>query len=148
MWKSEQFGLGFIREINPIFKAHAAARPDRDGFAGGTASQLALAVFMLNATVSAINLILNRGWQRHACRFEHECTLFDRLLSQDKLGLEELFTSLTAWVAAHSMLLLATVVHWTPNLHPYDYLLWLMRGVSTLFLASGSVRCARFVVEL
>ena len=46
------------------------------------------------------------------------------------------------------MLLLATVVHHTPNLHPYDYLVWLMRGVSALFLASGAVRFERFVVEL
>ena len=32
--------------------------------------------------------------------------------------------------------------------NPYDYLVWLMRGVSALFLASGAVRFERFVVEL
>jgi hypothetical protein len=152
MWKSEQFGLGFIREINPLFHKNREAAPsnkgDRDGFAGGWDSQLTLAFFMLNAAVSAINLILNRGWQRYTCRLLGDCSFVKRLLSRDRLGLEELFTSLTGWVASHSMLLLATVVHYTPSLHPYDYLLSLLRGVNTLFLVSGLIRCVRYIVEM
>ena len=43
------------------------------------------------------------------------------------------------------MLLVATVVHFTPSLEPYNYLVWMMRGISALFLANGALRCMRYL---
>ena len=45
------------------------------------------------------------------------------------------------------MLLLATAVHFTPTLQPYGYLLWLLRGVSMLFLCAGTLRCIKYMEE-
>ena len=60
---------------------------------------------------------------------------------------EELTNALTSYVASHSMLLLATAVHFMPTLQPYGHLLWLMRGISLLFLVSGVVRCFKYLQE-
>ena len=43
---------------------------------------------------------------------------------------------------AHVILMLATVVHRTPSLHPYDYLLWCMRFGALLFFAAEATRFA------
>ena len=80
MWKSEQFGLGFIREINPLFQEllapnghvgqHASQPAAQDGFAGDAWSQVALALYTSCAALSAINLALNRGWKSHTNMYE------------------------------------------------------------------------------
>lgn len=43
------------------------------------------------------------------------------------------------------MLLVVSVVHRVPSLHPYGFLLWLMRWITLLYLTCNSVRfCAFF----
>lgn len=156
MWKGEQFGLGFIRDLNPLYLkpgrevgATALRRPapttttctasvdDKEGYAGAWSEQLMLAVYMGNAALATINIALNRGWHEHAEASGYSV----------ETSAEELVADGIAWVAAHGMLLTYTVVHFTPSLHPYDYLLHLMRIVATLFLADSAMRCARYVAS-
>ena len=40
------------------------------------------------------------------------------------------------------------LMQFTQNLEPYNYLLWLMRGISSLFLANGLLRCMRYVGDI
>ena len=54
MWKAQQFGLGFIKEVNEIFKAFE--RPIDN------TQQVALAIYTTTAAICALNLALNNGW--------------------------------------------------------------------------------------
>ena len=156
MWKGEQFGLGFIRDLNPLYlktggremgatalwtpptmTTCTASVDDKEGYAGAWSQQLMLAVYMGNAVLATINVALNRGWHEHAAASGYSV----------ETSAEELVADGIAWVAAHGMLLTYTVVHFTPSLHPYDYLLQLMRGVATLFLIDSAMRCARYVAS-
>ena len=44
------------------------------------------------------------------------------------------------WFTAHCILMLATIVHRTPTLAPYNYLLWAMRWLAVLYLAAEIAR--------
>jgi hypothetical protein len=39
-------------------------------------------------------------------------------------------------------------VHFMPTLQPFGYLLWLLRGISLLFLCAGALRCAKYIQEV
>ena len=55
-------------------------------------------------------------------------------------ALEELLTDVTGLIASHGMLLVATVVHQTPSIAPFDYLLAVMRAVALVLLTSAALR--------
>ena len=141
MWKAQQFGLGFIREVNSVFSAFA--RPI------DAKQQMSIAVYTTTAALCALNLALNHLWHQ---RLEAVWSVGGRVhFVPERLTFtaqaEELLTDITGLVASHGMLLVATVVHQTPDLHPFDYLLWVMRGVSAALLASAGLRCARYLGE-
>ena len=141
MWKAQQFGLGFVREVNAIFTAFAKPIDLKQ--------QLSIGVYTTTVALCALNLALNHSWHERV----------ETVWSQDghirfvpevltvTAQAEELFTDISGLVASHGMLLVATVVHQTPDLHPFDYLLWVMRGVSVTLLASAGLRCARYLDE-
>ena len=171
MWKAEQFGLGFLSEINEDFvpehdsskspKAEAEPQQQAPGSISSSADapvtsrlhqadgshfvdQCFLAVYLVNGALSALNFSLSYVWhvytsfEMYSDRAEHVEALLET---------EELISDLTAFIAAHSMLLLATAVHFTPTLQPYGYLLWLLRGISMLFLCAGTLRCIKYMEE-
>ena len=57
---------------------------------------------------------------------------------------ERVLSSVSDFFGAHAILLLASVIHRTPTLHPYDYLLWAMRGIAVMFLVTETVRFAEY----
>jgi hypothetical protein len=77
---------------------------------------------MVNAAVSAVNLALYYGRRVHSSHLP-------RGVMAAVSGTEDAISDVNAWAFAHAMLLLATVVHFTRSLHPYDYLLKLMRAI-------------------
>ena len=107
-WQSQQFGLGFIREINLIFAAQATtddyADGSKDGYAGSCLAQLYLGAYMVNAAVSAVNLALYYGRRAHSSHLPA-----GRMAGVSST--EDAISDLNAWAFAHAMLLLATVVH-------------------------------------
>ena len=113
MWKAHQFGLGFIREVNEIFRAFERPIDWRQ--------QVALAVYTATAAVCALNLALKNGWHATLGAWDHHTA------DSELLYASQLLTDVAGWLAAHGMLLVATVVHRTPSFHPYDYLLVMMR---------------------
>ena len=48
------------------------------------------------------------------------------------------------FLAAHTILWLATIVHRTPTMAPYGYLLWTMRLIALIYLGSSIVRFRAF----
>jgi len=146
MWKAEQFGLGFIREINLSFKGDIDLADEQRRYA--FVEQLSLAIYMANGALAALNVCLAYVWHVHAD--------FERLMLSISLGrveaealllTDELMTETVAFIASHCMLLLATAVHFTPSLQPYGYLLWLMRAIAMLMLANAAIRCVRYLSE-
>ena len=57
----------------------------------------------------------------------------------------EILTEATSFAASHAFLLLATAMHHTPSLHPFDYLVWLLRAINVLFLAAEVLRSVHFL---
>ena len=53
-------------------------------------------------------------------------------------------SSVCNFLAAHTILWLATIVHRTPTVAPYGYLLWTMRLIALFYLASAIVRFHAF----
>ena len=45
------------------------------------------------------------------------------------MGANDMMHMVASLVASHSLLLLATVLHSTPTLHPFDYLTHLLRVI-------------------
>ena len=199
MWKAEQFGLGFIREINEVWASatdksargagfyespydepvadnpgyderpwrSTRSAPERRSAAslisvegGGAAAedstnarrmpssddskpakvdlkqQAFLLVYVLLGTLSVLNLCTTIACEQEAARGHAE-------LGAARLAAAgTILASLSVFFAAHVILMLATVVHRTPSLHPYDYLLWCMRFGALLFFAAEATRFA------
>lgn len=141
MWKAQQFGLGFIREVNSIFAAFAKPIDAVD--------QVSIGAYTTTVALCALNLALNNAWHtlaEEAWRDGGRVHFVPERLSATARA-EELLTDLTGLVAATGMLLVATVVHQTPDIKPFGYLLWVMRAVALAFLASATLRCARYLGE-
>jgi len=62
--------------------------------------------------------------------------------------MQEIFNSASLFLAAHAILMIATVVHGTPTLEPYNYLLYMMRTLSIMFLISALLRCANYFLVM
>ena len=199
MWKAEQFGLGFIREINEVWASatdksargagfyespydepvadnpgyderpwrSTRSAPERRSAAslisvegGGAAAedstnarrmpssddskpakvdlkqQAFLLVYVLLGTLSVLNLCTTIACEQEAARGHAE-------LGAARLAAAgTILASLSVFFAAHVILMLATVVHRTPSLHPYDYLLWCMRFGALLFFGAEATRFA------
>lgn len=157
MWKNEQFGLGFINEINDDFaEARGGMTNEEQMHSAGllqstkdrwshVADLFFLAMYLLNGALSTLNFSLSYVWYVYNS-FE---AYSDRAWNVEALlEVEELLSDITVYIAAHSMLLLATAVHFMPTLQPFGYLLWLLRGVSVLFLTAGALRCAKYIQEV
>ena len=158
MWKTEAFGLGFIREINnlppqaPMNRAisslaafDSAATVIEDGNSEALSSrtrldrndQIFLGIYVICAVLSILDICSLVAWHVDV-----------------KLGIErgvifaeEVLTSFSVFFAVHVMLLLATVVHRTPTVEPYNYLLWLLRVGSIFFLVCSFLRWLKFYVS-
>ena len=134
MWHAEQFGLGFIRELNLMFSRQSQPiKPVQEFY---------LALYALNGALSAINICLSVVWHRQ--EGSSQLSEAGELLVE----FEEILSDVTAFVAAHAMLLLATAVRFTPTLEPYGYLVKVMRGLAHLLLFAGGLRCAKYVSEV
>jgi hypothetical protein len=169
MWKNEQFGLGFITEINEDFAEarRAAAKEEyapteehasteehtptagvlnvvRDRWSHAI-DLFFLAMYLFNGALSTLNFSLSYVWYVYNS-FEQYSDLEWNV--EGLLEADELISDITAYIAAHSMLLLATAVHFMPTLQPFGYLLWLLRGISLLFLCAGALRCAKYIQEV
>ena len=158
MWKAEQFGLGFIREINHTPRVPRATASDSSllhhsplaatptgadtAVQNPIVEQLSLAAYMANGVLSALNVSLSWVWHAHA---DSEMLGLQHAGAEALLESEELLSDMTSFVAAHGMLLLATAVHFTPTLQPYGHLLWLMRGIAVLLLAASALRCVKYL---
>ena len=161
MWKNEQFGLGFVTEINEDFSearraaADAAADAEhapkagvlnvaRDRWSHAT-DLFFLAMYLFNGALSTLNFSLSYVWYVYNSFEQYS----DRAWNVEALlEAEELISDITAYIAAHSMLLLATAVHFMPTLQPFGYLLWLLRGISILFLCAGAFRSLKYIQEV
>ena len=60
------------------------------------------------------------------------------------LVVDRVLSSVCDFCAAHTILMLATIVHRTPSIAPYNYLLWAMRCIALLLLATECTRLATF----
>ena len=81
------------------------------------------------------------------CHGEPHCSITHAATwPQLVVRLEELLTSIAVLLAAHAILLLSTVVHATPTLAPYNFLVWCMRACAFIFLLASSMRCAKYYV--
>jgi len=146
MWHAEQFGIGFIREINMTFHEHA--RPIKP------TEELFLAIYAFNGALSAVNICLSLVWHRQEGCGESFGGWWQVIGTETKLRpheellieMEELTSDATAFVAAHAMMLLATAVHFTPTLEPYGYLVKLMRALASLLLLAGLLRCVKLLL--
>ena len=98
--------------------------------------QAFLLVYVLLGTLSVLNLCTTIACEQEAARGHAE-------LGAARLAAAgTILASLSVFFAAHVILMLATVVHRTPSLHPYDYLLWCMRFGALLFFAAEATRFA------
>lgn len=143
MWKAQQFGLGFLREVNTIFTSFANPID--------AVQQVSLGVYCLTVTLCSLNLALNHVWHENeqavwGDRFDPARRKRHAHLSATAQA-EELLTDVSGLVVACCMLLVATVVHQTPDIKPFDYLLHVMRGASVVFLASAMMRFLRYLDE-
>ena len=128
MWKAEQFGLGFIREINE------GAMDGRSGpRAVDSKQQIFLFVYVCLGVLSIIDISSTASLQQDA---QSQACVAPTLAFT---GVQECLTSSCFFLTAHTILWLATIVHRTP-LAPYGYMLWCMRAVAVLYLATALVR--------
>ena len=96
--------------------------------------QCALAVYVGLASLSILNVCASATVQHYVYDSD----------SPDVSGWEQIVTSVAVLIAAHTILLLATALHGTPTLAPFDYLLWLMRGTASVFFAASVLRFVKF----
>ena len=61
------------------------------------------------------------------------------------VGVDEVLHMVASFVASHALLLLATVLHSTPTLHPFDYLVWLLFAIQGLFCAAEALRTGKLL---
>lgn len=140
MWKTEQFGLGFIKEINDesYNRRENAVSPMNDAGSGRLPAperavdwkqQIFLSVYVLLGTTSAIDI----------------CHAVSKPVGASTIStVYNVISSVSNFLAAHAILWLATIVHRTPMMHPYGYLLWFMRVIATVALCSSCMRLAAF----
>ena len=141
MWKSEQFGLGFLSEVNHDFVAsRGAAAPvnwlDRfDMFSTTT-----------YATFAVLNVGLVIAW--HGTLEGHLNGMSASDVGARELvvvGSNELAHMAASIVASHSLLLLETVLHSTPTIHPFDWLEHLLRVIAALFCVAEGLTSAELL---
>jgi len=135
MWKSEQFGLGFLSEMNRAFASSTVTVWD-------TGQQLAFMLYFTYATLAVLNIALAVHWNGRLATADATSGI-QRLMEAG-----DVVSSCISFVASHSLLLLGTVVHATPSLHPFDYLLQLMRGVSALLCINEMITFIKLVLEV
>mmetsp|Transcript_23179 Transcript_23179/g.72874 ORF Transcript_23179/g.72874 Transcript_23179/m.72874 type:complete len:584 (-) Transcript_23179:64-1815(-) len=132
MWKAEQFGLAFMNEINNFAPTAPNSRTPEDA-----TQKAATAVYMAFAAVSLLDFCSLSAWHAHEIGGVHHPIIFS----------EEFLTTTTNFVAAHSLLLLVTVVHRSPAVSPYKYLMWLMQLVALLYLSSITLRWLKYFTD-
>ena len=94
--------------------------------------------------LSALNLGLNWSWYESAEEADGGCAARPTSVEQA----EEILSDAAVFCATHVIILLGTAVHNTPSIHPYDYLLWGMRGVALILFASSALRFVRYLGEV
>jgi len=125
MWRNDQFGLGMLSEVNAAF---GAKRASPQGERTEAVSMMAKTVY---ATLAVLNIGLAVAFDGSA-HGRHE--LVDDGLRHGLLVAFDQLTHIAAdVVASHSLLLLATVLHATPTIEPFNYLTWLLRVVEALW---------------
>ena len=145
MWKDESFGLGFLSEINRELAKNKQKASDGAAGGGGYLSKyaasiwsarLSIMVTTLYATLSVVNIGLVIAW--------HGTT--EGALGEDGgtkeavlVGVDETSHMVGSLFFSHTLLLLATVLHSTPTLHPFDYLAHLLRAIEVLFCTSEAM---------
>jgi hypothetical protein len=92
-------------------------------------------VYVLLGATSILGICHAAAWQRHSTAPSYSIAL-DRN--------NRILSSLTVCLAAHAILWLATIVHRTPTMAPYAYLLWFMRALALMFLATSVTELAYF----
>mmetsp|Transcript_90987 Transcript_90987/g.273312 ORF Transcript_90987/g.273312 Transcript_90987/m.273312 type:complete len:160 (+) Transcript_90987:1-480(+) len=137
MWKSEKFGLKAMSEMNRAFVA-----PNAEVKGWRWVEQLVFTMYFSFATLAVLNIGLVLQWNDYL-QTTHALNGGQLLMEVD-----DIVTSAISFTVSHSLLLLGTVVHATPSLHPFDYLLILMRGVSGLFCLGEIVTFAKLMVEV
>jgi hypothetical protein len=121
MWKSEQHGLGFMSEMNGVLSKGMKPLDFWD--------QVVLMATTLLATGTVLNLGLAHAYNEvHVAEYDHSPVVQALSDAHDTLS------SFTPFVTAHAILLLKTVLHATPSISPYDYLIGVMRLVTALLL--------------
>ena len=103
--------------------------------------QVFLLVYVLLGTLSVLDLCAGIAYclevvERHAEK-EGAALMTERL--------ERMLSSGCDFFAAHCILMLATIVHRTPTLKPYDYLLWFMRLITFGFFVTAIVRFVMYI---
>ena len=133
MWKADQFGLGFISEVNPDFFRSRQQQQQGEG-CGFSWPQAQLIIVTSYAGVSVVNICLAIAWVQHHGLWDGQEVLA-HMLEHDGpyLDVEEMLSACTSWVVSHTILLLATVLHATPTIEPFNYLTWLLRVVEALW---------------
>jgi len=132
MWKAEQFGLAFMNEINDFAPAAPNSTMPEDKL-----QKFSSAVYMMFAAVSILDFCSLSAWHVHSVGGIHHPVIFA----------EETLITFANLVAAHTLLLLVTVVHRTPAVSPYKYLVWLMQIVAVLYCGAITLRWLKYFVD-
>ena len=127
MWRSDQFGLGLLSEVNAVFGSKRDSTRGRDE-KGEAASMMVKTVY---ATLAVLDIGLavaydgSEGGQRELLSAGPRHAAFVTLDQATQLAAD--------LVASHTLLLLATILHATPTIEPFNYLTWLLRAVELLW---------------
>jgi hypothetical protein len=134
LWKGEQYGLGFMPEMNNV--QHRDEPSDfvlsvHAEYGCGRASpwQLPfLTMYLFNATGSVLLVGMALFWPQVGLAYE-------------------LFESVLNFLLSHGVMLLGSVVHHVPSARPHNWLLVYMRGVLILYTLNTWINVFRHVQE-
>jgi len=124
MWKAEQHGLGFMSEMNSVLSKGARPIDGWDQAVLMATTLLATGTVLNLGLVFAYNEVHVHDWEK----FTHSPIV------QVFSDVHDTLSSFIPCVTAHAILLLKTVLHASPNISPYDYLIGVMTLVTFLFL--------------
>mmetsp|Transcript_41345 Transcript_41345/g.86598 ORF Transcript_41345/g.86598 Transcript_41345/m.86598 type:complete len:543 (-) Transcript_41345:107-1735(-) len=150
MWKHDQFGLGFIREVNALlveYRWKERGAPLQRAF--GLSEQLFHAVYITLGVASTVNACLSYALHQHISQdaAQQAQGVFSSWGCAQWRGVsqvEEMMSSATRFVTAHIILMGAALVHGSATLEPYPYVVHLLRGLASLSLCSSALKTATF----
>ena len=132
MWKQGKYGLGMLSSLND------SAFAGRRGWCWHDRLQLQLATWY--ATLVVLNIGLMKAWDHSK--------LGNETIKVYGIGLQiitDVFSEGASLIASHAILLLGTIVHMTPQVHPFVLLVRLLRLTCLLFVIAEVLKSAELL---